>query len=319
MAEARAKLFSGECDIGEEGGWIGAEMWTYVDECSGGWRGREYALYGVEIDFVNLIKAIVGPLTRRNSLHSTDACLRRYLEAWNSQNLDNIRIRCPEFLDSLPDIFFVPRDPFREHLQFLDNGMFAKNQGSTIGDMEQETVVLNNDICMADDRRGQGAVNDTAVPVHRLMGVEEPKRVFKALIDPAWVEAMQEELLQFKLQKVWILVDLPKGHRAIGTKWVYRNKKDERGIVIRNKARLVAQGHTQEEGIYYDEVFAPVARIEAIRIFLAYASYMGFMVYQMDVKSAFLYGQIEEEVYVSQPPGFEDPDHPNKVYKVVKA
>ncbi|GJT80889.1 putative ribonuclease H-like domain-containing protein [Tanacetum coccineum] len=148
---------------------------------------------------------------------------------------------------------------------------------------------------------------------------EEPKRVSKALSDPAWVEAMQEELLQFKLQKVWILVDLPKGHRAIGTKWVYRNKKDERGIVIRNKARLVAQGHTQEEGIDYDEVFAPVARIEAIRMFLAYASYMGFMVYQMDVKSAFLYGQIEEEVYVCQPLGFEDPDHPDKVYKVVKA
>ncbi|GJZ92379.1 putative ribonuclease H-like domain-containing protein [Tanacetum coccineum] len=131
--------------------------------------------------------------------------------------------------------------------------------------------------------------------------LEEPKRVSQALRDPAWVEAMQEELLQFKLQKVWILVDLPKGHRAIGTKWVYRNKKDERGIVIRNKARLVAQGHTQEEGIDYDEVFAPVARIEAIRLFLAYASYMGFMVYQMDVKSAFLYGQIEEEVYVCQP------------------
>ncbi|GJS18498.1 putative ribonuclease H-like domain-containing protein [Tanacetum coccineum] len=148
---------------------------------------------------------------------------------------------------------------------------------------------------------------------------EEPKRVSKALSDPAWVEAMQEELLQFKLQKVWILVDLPKGYRVIGTKWVYRNKKDERGIVIRNKARLVAQGHTQEEGINYDEVFSPVARIEAIRMFLGYASYMGFMVYQMDVKSAFLYGQIEEEVYVCQPPGFEDPDHPDKVYKVVKA
>ncbi|GJW75222.1 putative ribonuclease H-like domain-containing protein [Tanacetum coccineum] len=113
---------------------------------------------------------------------------------------------------------------------------------------------------------------------------EEPKRVSKALSDPAWVEAMQEELLQFKLQNVWVLVDLPKGHRAIGTKWVYRNKKDERGIVVRNKARLVAQGHTQEEGIDYDEVFAPVARIEAIRIFLAYASFMGFTVYQMDVK-----------------------------------
>nr|GFC09323.1 putative ribonuclease H-like domain-containing protein [Tanacetum cinerariifolium] len=107
--------------------------------------------------------------------------------------------------------------------------------------------------------------------------------------------------------------------KAIGTKWVYRNKKDERGIVIRNKARLVAQGHTQEEGIDYEEVFAPVARIKAIRLFLAYASFMGFPVYQIYVKSAFLYGTIEEEVYVCQPPGFEDLEYPDKVYKVVKA
>ncbi|GJZ44208.1 putative ribonuclease H-like domain-containing protein [Tanacetum coccineum] len=147
----------------------------------------------------------------------------------------------------------------------------------------------------------------------------EPTSIAKALSDSSWVEAMQEELLQFKLQQVWILVDLPSGKRAIGTKWVFRNKKDERGIVIRNKARLVAQGHRQEEGIDYEEVFAPVARIEAIRLFLAYASFMGFLVYQMDVKSAFLYGTIEEEVYVTQPPGFKDPDHPDKVYKVVKA
>nr|GEW01679.1 putative ribonuclease H-like domain-containing protein [Tanacetum cinerariifolium] len=100
---------------------------------------------------------------------------------------------------------------------------------------------------------------------------------------------------------------------------VYRNKKDEKGIVVRNKARLVSQGHTQEEGIDYEEVFAPVARIEAIRLFLAYASFMGFMVYQIDVKSAFLYGTIKEEVYVCQPSWFEDPNHPEKVYKVVKA
>ncbi|GKD36349.1 putative ribonuclease H-like domain-containing protein, partial [Tanacetum coccineum] len=116
---------------------------------------------------------------------------------------------------------------------------------------------------------------------------EEPKNIAKALSNSAWVEAMQEELLQFKLQKVWVLVDLPKGKRDI------LKKKD-------------------------DEVFAPVARIEAIRLFLAYASFMGFMVYQMDVKSAFLYGRIAEEVYVCQPPGFEDPDYPDKVYKVVK-
>ncbi|GJW86916.1 putative ribonuclease H-like domain-containing protein [Tanacetum coccineum] len=114
-------------------------------------------------------------------------------------------------------------------------------------------------------------------------------------------------------------VELPNGKQAIGTKWVFMNKKDERGIVIKNKARLVAQGYTQEEGIDYDEVFAPVAKIKAIRLFLAYASFKDFVVYQMDVKSAFLYGKIKEEVYVCQPPGFEDPDFPNKVYKVEKA
>nr|GEU95499.1 hypothetical protein [Tanacetum cinerariifolium] len=148
---------------------------------------------------------------------------------------------------------------------------------------------------------------------------EDLKRVHQALKDPSWIEAMQEELLQFKIQKVWVLVDLPYRKRAIGTKWVFRNKKDEKGIVVRNKARLVEQGHTQEEGIDYEEVFSPVARIEAIRLFLAYASFMGFMVYQMDVKSAFLYGTIKEEVYVCQPLGFKDPDYPDKVYKVVKA
>nr|GEV51214.1 hypothetical protein [Tanacetum cinerariifolium] len=116
-----------------------------------------------------------------------------------------------------------------------------------------------------------------------------------------------------------VIVELPKGKRAISTKWIFRNKKDERGIVTRNKERLIAQGYTQEEGRDYDEVFAPVARIEAIRLFLDYASFMGFMVYQMDVKSAFLYGTIKEEVYVCQPLGFEDPNYPDKVYKMVKA
>ncbi|GJT82953.1 putative ribonuclease H-like domain-containing protein [Tanacetum coccineum] len=137
---------------------------------------------------------------------------------------------------------------------------------------------------------------------------EEPKTISQALEDESWVEAMQEELLQFKLQKVWILVDLPFGKKAIGTKWVFRNKRDERSIVVKNKARLVAQGFRQEEGIDYDEVFAPIARIEAIRLFLAFASFMRFLVYQMDVKSAFLYDTSGEEVYVHQPLGFVDQD-----------
>ncbi|GJU44760.1 putative ribonuclease H-like domain-containing protein [Tanacetum coccineum] len=123
-----------------------------------------------------------------------------------------------------------------------------------------------------------------------------------------------------ELKKVWILVDLPFGKKAIRTKWVYRNKKDRKEcFIVRNKARLVAQGHRQEEGIDYDEVFALVARIEAIRIFLAFASYMRFIVYQMDVKSAFLYGIIDEKFYVSQPLGFIDPKFPKKVYNIVKA
>nr|GEW95654.1 hypothetical protein [Tanacetum cinerariifolium] len=115
--------------------------------------------------------------------------------------------------------------------------------------------------------------------------------------DPSWIEAMQEELLQFKLQEVYTLVDLPIEKRAMGTKWVFRNKKDERGTMIRNKERLIAQRHTQEEGINYDEVFAPVARIEAIRLFLTYASFKDFLVYQIYVISAFLYEKIEKEVY----------------------
>ncbi|GJS59818.1 putative ribonuclease H-like domain-containing protein [Tanacetum coccineum] len=181
------------------------------------------------------------------------------------------------------------------------------------------------DIVYSDDDEDVGAEADmnnldTFMPISSIPTKKiEPKKVIQALQDPSWVEAMQDELLQFKLQKVWTLVDLPNGKRPISTKWVFRNKKDERGIVIKNKARLVTQGYTQEEGIDYNEVFAPVARIEEIRLFLAYASFKDFVVYQMDVQSAFLYGKIEEKVYVCQPPGFEDPDFPDRVYKVEKA
>ncbi|KAJ9538937.1 hypothetical protein OSB04_031670 [Centaurea solstitialis] len=147
----------------------------------------------------------------------------------------------------------------------------------------------------------------------------EPKKVSDALRDPFWVEAMQDELLQFERNKVWTLTSLPAGKSAIGTKWVFRNKKDENGVVVRNKARLVAQGYCQEEGIDYEETFAPVARLEAIRIFLAYAAHRGFKVYQMDVKSAFLNGKLKEEVYVKQPPGFHSEKYPNHVYFLDKA
>ncbi|KAJ9547356.1 LOW QUALITY PROTEIN: hypothetical protein OSB04_019899 [Centaurea solstitialis] len=137
----------------------------------------------------------------------------------------------------------------------------------------------------------------------------EPTKVDEALADPSWVSAMQEELAELERNLVWTLVHKPSRKTII----------DEHGIVIRNKARLVAQGYRHEEGIDYDETFAPVARLEAIRLFLAYAAHMNFQVYQMDVKSAFLNGKLAEDVYVTQPPGFTDPKHPNHVYRLNKA
>ncbi|KAI3743509.1 hypothetical protein L1987_61219 [Smallanthus sonchifolius] len=147
----------------------------------------------------------------------------------------------------------------------------------------------------------------------------EPKNVKEALTDNYWIEAMQDELSQFQKLHVWDLVDLPKGFQPIGTRWVFKCKTDDRHVVVKNKARLVVQGFYQQEGLDYMEVYAPVARIEAIRLFLAYATYVGFKVYQLYVKSDFLYGKVQEEVYVTQPPGFEDPHNINKVYKLDKA
>nr|GEV26485.1 retrovirus-related Pol polyprotein from transposon TNT 1-94 [Tanacetum cinerariifolium] len=142
----------------------------------------------------------------------------------------------------------------------------------------------------------------------------KPKKLIEALEEEGWVLAMTKELNQFERNKVWTLVPKPYGKIIIGLKWVFK-----KGVVTKNKARLVAKEYRQEEGIYYDETFAPVARLKAIKIFLAYASYMGFIVYQMDVKSAFLNGKISEEVNVEQPPGSESSVFPNHVCKLNKA
>jgi hypothetical protein len=138
--------------------------------------------------------------------------------------------------------------------------------------------------------------------------------VEEALEDEDWIIAMQEELNNFTRNEVWSLVERPK-QNVIGTKWVFRNKQDEHGVVTRNKARLVAQGLTQIEGLDFGETYAPVARLESIRILLAYAAHHDFKLYQMDVKSVFLNGPLSELVYIEQPPGFEDPKYPNHVYK----
>lgn len=130
---------------------------------------------------------------------------------------------------------------------------------------------------------------------------------------------MQDELEPFERSKVWDLVPRPNGVNVTGTKWIFKNKIDEQGNAIRNKARLDVQGYTQMEGVDFDETFAPVARLEAIRLLLAISCIWRFKLYQMDVKSAFLNGYLNEEVFVEQPKGFKDPHHLNHVYKLKKA
>jgi hypothetical protein len=147
----------------------------------------------------------------------------------------------------------------------------------------------------------------------------EPKKVDEALQDESWVSAMHEELHQFTRNDVWTLVPCPTEQNIIGTMWIFKNKTDEHGTVVWNKTRLVAQGYTQIEGVDFDEIFVPVARLESIRILLSIACHLGFKLYQIDVKSAFLNDILQEEVYVEQPKGFQDPHHSHHVYKLKKA
>lgn len=146
----------------------------------------------------------------------------------------------------------------------------------------------------------------------------EPKCVEDALLDDSWIIAMQDELNEFRRNNVWNLVPRPHDRPVIGTKWVFRNKLDEHGTITRNKARLVTKGYCQEEGIDYDETYAPVARLESIRMLLAFACSRDFKLFQMDVKSAFLNGELKEEVYVEQPSGFEDTILHDHVYRLDK-
>ncbi|GJW65694.1 retrovirus-related pol polyprotein from transposon TNT 1-94 [Tanacetum coccineum] len=174
----------------------------------------------------------------------------------------------------------------------------------------------------------ENVVEDETLEIDEIVNIKESRNhplenvigtYNEPLGDESWIVAMQEELNQFIANDVWELVPQPKNLTIIRTKWVFRNKLDENGIVSQNKARLVAQGYNQQEGINYDETYAPVARLESIRILLAYACALDFKLFQMDVKSAFLNGFINEEVYVAQPPGFIDFEKPDHVYKLKKA
>nr|GEY19869.1 hypothetical protein [Tanacetum cinerariifolium] len=150
------------------------------------------------------------------------------------------------------------------------------------------------------------------------MSTMKPKNVKEAMTDLAWIDSMQEELLQFKRLDVWVLVPALDNISPLTLKWLFKNKHDEEQTVIQNKSRLVMRGYRQEEGIDFEESFAPVARMEDIRIFLAYDAHKLFTVFQMDVKTAFLHGSLKEDVYVCQPKGFIDADHPSHVYKLKK-
>ncbi|KAK1668233.1 hypothetical protein QYE76_056392 [Lolium multiflorum] len=194
---------------------------------------------------------------------------------------------------------------------------------------DQAQVVPHDQVLARDEfidhegtiRKIKAATRASDMKVDQVLGSISRGVVHEALVDPDWVIAMQEELECFTRNEVWSLVERPKDHRinVIGTKWVFKNKQDENGIVIRNKARLVAQGFAQIEGMDFEDTFAPVARLEAIRLLLAFASFHNFKLYQMDVKSAFLNGPLKETAYVAQPPGFEDPCRPNHVYLLHKA
>lgn len=142
---------------------------------------------------------------------------------------------------------------------------------------------------------------------------------FISQIEPRWLDVMHEELNQFEKLGAWKFVELPKGMKSLDTQWVYHNKQDDSGVIVRNKVRLVVRGFRQIKGFDYTEFYTPVAHLEAIRIFFVYACYMNFTVYQMDVKTTFLYGVVKEEIYVDQPLGFVNSKFPNCIYKLDKA
>src|ERR1044071_32737 len=229
-----------------------------------------------------------------------------------SQGLENLNLHSDDPVPAHPESRIHDTHPMQNVIGNPTSRVMTRSQLRNASSSDNTgTLALYSEI------RKAGHQNDWSFALY--VSQTEPRTVQEALREEPWIEAMQAELQQFQKLGVWDLVDLPPGSKKIGTKWVYKCKRDDRGVIIRNKARLVVLGFRQIEGIDYNEVYAPVARLEAIRMFLAYASYKRFKVYQMDVKSAFLYGVVKEEVYVAQPPGFEDPLHREKVYKLNKA
>ena len=194
---------------------------------------------------------------------------------------------------------------------------------------DDERVDASHDNTPLRYRGIDNVIGDVPVPGHAARDLNdetlclvcegEPSSFAEAEHDVAWQAAMKEEMEAVERNDTWELVDLPRGHRPIGLRWVFKLKKNEAGAVIKHKARLVAKGYVQQPGIDFDEVFAPVARMESVRLLLALAAHERWPVHHMDVKSAFLNGVLEEEVYVTQPPGFVIPGQEGKVLRLKKA
>nr|GEX41183.1 hypothetical protein [Tanacetum cinerariifolium] len=236
----------------------------------------------------NVSKAMFDENTFVNPFANPSTCAA---ESSSSQNMDPSNMHT--FYQPYPHEFQWTKDhPLEQVIGEPSRPVWTRNQLRSDGDM-----------CMY------------ALTVSSM----EPKNVKKAMTDPSWIESMQEELLQLERLDVWVLVPVPDNISPLTLKWLFKNKHDEEQTVIQNKSRLVVRGYRQKEGIDFEESFASVSRMEAIRIFLAYAAHKSFSVFQMDVKTAFLHGSLKEDVYVCRHEGFIDADHPSHVYKLQKA
>ncbi|GJY57094.1 retrovirus-related pol polyprotein from transposon TNT 1-94 [Tanacetum coccineum] len=272
-----------------------------------------YIVFGLSV-IPRMIVKILGSLVQKvilafSLVNSADYCASRFYIVGHKKYMETMNVT----FDELCQQWLLNKAV--KTLGHLKND-FCQHQFRTRSDHPLEQVIgePSRPVLTRNQLRSDGDMCMYALTVSTM----EPKNVKEAMTDPAWIESMQEELLQFKRLDVWVLVPALDNIKPLTLKWLFKNKHDEENTVIQNKTRLVVRGYRQEEGIDFEESFAPVARMEAIRIFLAYVAHKSFNVFQMDVKTAFLHGTLKEDVYVCQPEGFIDADHPCHVYKLKK-
>nr|GEX17464.1 retrovirus-related Pol polyprotein from transposon TNT 1-94 [Tanacetum cinerariifolium] len=252
------------------------------------------------ISFLHVFRALCYPKNNREDIGKLGAKAMAFEQRSSKPGLQSMTSRQ---ISSGLDLTYAPstittQQPTEGELDLLFEAMYDNYIGGQPNQLRSD-----GDMCMY------------ALTVRTM----EPKNLKEAMTDPAWIDSMPEELLQFKRLDVWVLVPAPDNISPLTLKWLFKNKHDKEQTVIRNKSHLFVRGYCQEEGIDFEESFASVARMEAIRIFLAYAAHKSFLVFQIDVKTTFLHGSLKEDVYVCQPEGFIDADHPSHIYKLKKA